>query len=83
MRAKIGHCVMKDNIAYLLCERLQSLILLHVLKSSKSEKHRFKPILRQTAKIYPVRINAPGFSYLGIMRIRKRFCVLLSSFRIP
>lgn len=63
MRAKIGRCVMERNIAYLLHECLQSLILLHVLKSSKSEKHSFKPILRQTAKIYPVRLMHRAFLF--------------------
>lgn len=77
MRAKIGHCVMNKNIAYLLHECLQSLILLHVWKSSKSEKHSFKPILRQTVENFldfkQVGILISKFAY-AIIAVGKRDC---------
>ncbi len=50
MRAKIGHCVMNENIAYLLCECLQPLILQYLETYRKLAKYSFMPILRQTAE---------------------------------
>ena len=50
MRAKIGRCVMERNIAYLLCECLQPLILQYLETYRKLAKYSFMPILRQTAE---------------------------------
>ena len=41
MRAKIGHCVMNENIAYLLCECLQPLILQYLETYRKLAKYSF------------------------------------------
>lgn len=50
MRAKIGHCVMNENIAYLLHKCLQPLILQYLETYRKLAKYSFMPILRQTAE---------------------------------
>ena len=52
MRAKIGHCVMNENIAYLLHKCLQPLILQYLETYRKLAKYSFMPILRQTAESF-------------------------------
>ena len=70
MRAKIGRCVMERNIAYLLCECLQPLILQYLETYRKLAKYSFMPILRQTAEIFL------DFKWVGILISKFAYAII-------